>query len=97
MRAAITALLILILLSKTAVGGSVITTNLPANNAIVNIDARADGAANYGPSQDQWYWPFGGPAGLLQYTIQPGTYTFHCTNHPSMRGTLTRVQKRPRE
>jgi len=35
MRAAITALSILILLSRSAMGGSVITTNLPANNAML--------------------------------------------------------------
>lgn len=83
MRARITALSVLVLATRSVLGGSVITANLPANNAIVNIDARADGAGTYGAAQDQWYQPFGGPSGLLQYTIQPGTYSFQLTN-PSL-------------
>jgi len=41
-----------------ALGGTVITANLPANTAIVNIDARADGAASYNGDQSLWYQPF---------------------------------------
>jgi len=57
-------------------GGMVITNNLPANTAIINIDARADGAAGYDGGQTHWFKPFniGGP--LLQYTVQAGTYAF---------------------
>ena len=33
-------------LASTALGGTVITANLPPDTAIVNIDARVDGAAN---------------------------------------------------
>jgi hypothetical protein len=71
--------------SEGLYGGSVITTNLPANTAIVNISGTQDGAANYDGTQDKWYGPFSasGAAALLKYTIQPGTYTFKLTN-PSM-------------
>jgi hypothetical protein len=59
-------------------GGTVITTNLPENVAIINISGTQDGAANYNGDQSLWYQPFntGGAAGLLRYTVQPGTYTF---------------------
>jgi hypothetical protein len=69
-----------------AIGGNVITANLPANTAIVNINAMQDGSANYsGVNQDLWYQPFftGGASGLLQYAIQPGTYSFRLTT-PSL-------------
>ncbi len=71
-----------------ALGGTVITANLPANTAIVNISGTQDGAAGFDGSQDRWYHPFftGGATGLLQYTIQPGTYTFHLIN-PSLATT----------
>ena len=63
-------------------GGTVLTANLPANTAIVNIDARLDGAAAYDGPQDKWYHPFSaqGASELLQYTIQPGTYQFRVIN-----------------
>jgi hypothetical protein len=84
--------------ASLALGGSVITTNLPANTAIINISSTQDGAANYGGSgQDFWYQPFftGGATALLEYTIQPGTYTFRLTN-PTLAGaqfsTLTSGQ-----
>lgn len=62
--------------------GTVITTNLPAGTAIVNINAKQDGAANWNGGQDSWFDPFftGGASELLQYTVQPGTYTFRLTN-----------------
>src|SRR5690242_20461106 len=76
---------IVILVAETAYTGSVITTNLPANTAIVNISGTQDGTANYDGTQDRWYGPFSasGAAALLKYTIQPGTYTFRLTN-PSL-------------
>ena len=57
--------------------GTVITANLPANTAIVNIDGRADGAASFDGGQTHWFHPFNTPGGtLLQYTVQAGTYAF---------------------
>jgi hypothetical protein len=56
--------------------GTVITTNLPANTAIVNIDGRADGAAGFDGGQTHWFQPFNTGGTLLQYTIQAGTYGF---------------------
>lgn len=59
--------------------GSVITNNLPAGTAIVNINAQQDGSATYsGPGQSLWYQPFntGGPNQLLAHTVLPGTYGF---------------------
>jgi hypothetical protein len=66
----------------TATCGTVITTNLPTNRAIVNINAKQDGAASWNSGQDSWYQPFftGGATSLLQYSIQPGTYSFRMTN-----------------
>src|SRR5664279_2354576 len=64
-------------------GGTVIMTNLPANTAIVNINAKEDGAAVYsGFNEALWYQPFftGGAAQLLEYTVQPGTYGFRVIN-----------------
>jgi hypothetical protein len=66
-----------------AFGGTVITTNLPANTAIVNISGTEDGAAVYsGVNAALWYQPFftGGAAQLLEYTVQPGTYGFRVIN-----------------
>src|SRR5689334_20463778 len=60
--------------------GSVITNNLPANVAIVNIDGRADGSASYSGDQSFWYHPFNTTNGLLQYTVSPGTYSFWAIN-----------------
>jgi hypothetical protein len=57
-------------------GGTVITANLPANTAIVNIDGRADGSASFGSGQSLWYHPFNTGSTLLEYTVQPGTYGF---------------------
>jgi len=47
--------------------GTVITTNLPPNTAIININATADGAAAFNGDQSLWYQPFNvaGPAQLL--------------------------------
>ena len=61
--------------------GTIITTNLPSNVEIVNIDAQQDGAASYSggnTGQAFWYQPFGsGPNGLLSIPVTPGTYTFN--------------------
>jgi hypothetical protein len=62
--------------------GTVITSNLPANTAIVNISATTYGAGNSsGSNQIYWSNPIVNPSGpLLEYTIQPGTYTFRVIN-----------------
>jgi hypothetical protein len=76
------AALVLLFAAEATHAGSVITTNLPANTAIINISGTQDGAATYDGSQDKWYGPFSasGAAALLKYTIQPGAYTFKITN-----------------
>src|SRR6478609_301075 len=73
---------LVLVLVGTATCGTVITTNLPTNRAIVNINAKQDGAASWNSGQDSWYQPFftGGATSLLQYSIQPGTYSFRITN-----------------
>src|SRR5579871_1333287 len=63
-----------------AKSGTVITANLPADTAIVNIDARADGAAAFNGDQSLWYQPFNTSSSLLEYTVQPGTYAFRVVN-----------------
>jgi hypothetical protein len=70
------------LMSQSVFGGNVITTNLPAYTAIVNINAQQDGAQSFDGGQDNWFHPFftGGATSLLQYTIAPGSYTFQLTN-----------------
>ena len=62
-------------------GGTVITANLPTRTAIININARQDGSATSDGGSDKWFHPFSslGAGGLLQYTIQPGTYRFRIT------------------
>jgi hypothetical protein len=60
--------------------GTVITTNLPSNTAIVNIDGRADGAATYNGDQSLWYHPFNSGTTLPQITVPPGTYSFWAIN-----------------
>jgi hypothetical protein len=57
--------------------GTIINTNLPAGDIIVDINGQQDGAANYGgPNQDLWYQPFNTGSTLLEVTLQPGTYAF---------------------
>jgi hypothetical protein len=69
-------------ISAAAFAGTIITSGLPANTAIVNISGTADGAASYNtgspgaPAQTYWYQPFNANGDLLEYTIQPGTYSF---------------------
>ena len=61
-------------------GGTVITTNLPTNTGIINIDARADGAASFNGDQSLWYHPFNTSGTLLEYPIPSGTYSFRVVN-----------------
>lgn len=76
--AAIAGSLVLALGATTSAhAGSIITTNLSADTvAIVNIDARNDGAGNFGPGQSAWFSPFAANGQLNQLTLGPGTYTF---------------------
>jgi len=62
--------------------GTVLTANLPANTAIINISGTQDGAATYNGDQSLWYHPFytGGTTHLLTYTVAPGTYFFRALN-----------------
>ncbi len=75
-------LLLAISVLPSVFGGSIITANLPAGTAIVNINARQDGAGSYNGDQSLWYNPFftGGATQLLEYSVQPGTYTFQVIN-----------------
>ncbi len=59
------------------VSGKVITTNLPAGLAIINISGTQDGAqhAPTGGANLLWDQPFSTLGQLLEYTVQPGTYT----------------------
>ena len=69
-----------ILLAPPVWGGTVITDNLPANTAIVNISGTQDGAASYNSDQSLWYQPFNTGGTLLEYTVQPGAYGFRVVN-----------------
>ncbi len=62
--------------------GTVITNNLPPNTAIINIDARQDGIANFSGGQAFWYQPFftGGATELVRYHVSAGTYVFRVIN-----------------
>lgn len=61
--------------------GTVINTNLPAGDIIVDINGQQDGASSYsGPNQDLWYQPFNLSGSLLEVTLQPGTYAFRAIN-----------------
>ena len=63
--------------------GTVITTNLPAGMAIVNVSGTSNtptvggdgGGASSGTNQSLWYQPFNTAGQLLEYTMPPGTYT----------------------
>ena len=61
----------LIVFLPPALAGTVITANLPANTAIVNISGTQDGAASYNGDQSLWYHPFSTVGTLLEYTVQP--------------------------
>ena len=68
---------ILASIAAVAFGGTVINTNLPAGDTIVNIGGTTDGAASFGgPNQDLWFQPFNSSGSLLEVTLQPGTYSF---------------------
>jgi hypothetical protein len=86
-------------------GGTIITTNLPSGDAIININGQQDGAAAYGGStqgltvlgvnQDDWYRPFNTQGQLLEFTFQPGTYRFRILNQTdaaAMFPSLTQAQ-----
>ena len=64
--------------SDDAWAGSVITANLPAGTAIVNINAQQDGAAGQNGDGSLFYSPFStqGGASLLTLPVTAGTYTF---------------------
>jgi hypothetical protein len=67
----------LVVAAFTASAGSIITSNLPVNSVIINIDATRDGAANYGgPNQAFWYQPFETGGTPPAYTFPAGTYSF---------------------
>ena len=68
--------------SWPGVAGTVITSNLPPNTAIININAREDGAARFNGDQSLWYQPFysGSATQLVEYTVAPGTYSFRVVN-----------------
>lgn len=76
--------------------GTIITTNLPSNDTIVDINAMQDGAAAYsGTNQNLWYQPFDTKGNLLEVTLEPGTYTFRVideTDAASMFPSLTGAQ-----
>jgi hypothetical protein len=67
-------------ISTAAFADGVITSGLPAGSAIVNISGTEDGAAEYNTgsphAQTYWYDPFNINGDLLEYTVQPGTYSF---------------------
>ncbi len=83
------AVAIVALAQMSARAGTIISTNVPAGAAIINISGTADGAASYGgstgsmqvlgPNQDDWYQPFDS-GGLLEYTFLAGTYEFRIIN-----------------
>jgi hypothetical protein len=79
----------LILPLNINVAGTVITTNLPANTAIINISGTQYGAAfSSGNNQIYWAGPFSqGGGALLEYSIQPGTYTFRIVD-PADAGSI---------
>jgi len=84
-----------ILSASSGLAGTIINTNLPAGDTIVNIGGTTDGAAAFsGSGQDLWYQPFNTGSQLLEVTLQPGTYSFRLLNQsdaasqfPSLTGT----------
>src|SRR6185437_830946 len=75
-------ILCLAVLLPQVFGGTIITNNLPANTAIININATQDGAGSFNGDQSLWYQPFyaGGATQLLNYAVSAGTYTFQIIN-----------------
>ena len=68
--------LLIVASSNGALAGSLISTNLPANTTIVNIEGFNDGAHVYDGDQSNWYQPFSQNGTLLELTLDPGTYRF---------------------
>ena len=76
-------------------GGTIITTNLPSGDAIININGQQDSAAAFGGStqgltvigvnQDDWYQPFNTQAQLLEYTFNPGRTVFESSTRSTPR------------
>ena len=62
-------------------GGTLITNNLPADTAIVNISAAQDGAAAFNGDQSLWYRPFNTTGTLLKYSVQPGIPSASISGH----------------
>lgn len=73
---------LILVCAMPAPAGTVITNNLPPNTAIININAKQDGAATYNPGQSLWYRPFytGGATQLLKHAVSPGRYSFRIVN-----------------
>ncbi len=83
-----------ILSASSGFAGTIINTNLPAGDTIVNIGGATDGAAAFDGPQDLWFQPFNTSNQLLEVTLQPGTYSFRLLNQtdaaslfPSLTGT----------
>lgn len=77
MHRTITPLCLLALVGASAVSaadGSVVPLN--PTQSIVNIDARANGAASYNGPQTLWYQPFSSSGVLPSLAVGTGTYTF---------------------
>lgn len=95
MAAGVFALSAALLPAPAAHAGTVITTNLPTSTAILNIDARSDGAAAFSqpnPPQAYWYQP---TATAPSITLAAGTYTFRIinpTDAASLYSRLTNAQ-----
>jgi hypothetical protein len=73
-------LAVAILSASSGLGGTIINTNLPAGDIIVDIGGTADGAAGFDGPQDHWFQPFNISGQLLEVTLQPGTYSFRVLN-----------------
>jgi hypothetical protein len=65
----------MLFLQLSVEAGSVITDNLPAGTTIVNIDARADGAATYSSDSDQTFW-YQPTSTAPSVTLPRGAYRF---------------------
>jgi hypothetical protein len=74
--------LLIIACRLPVLAGTVITNNLPANTAIININATQDGISYRNADQSLWYHPFytGSATQLLKYTVCPGVYSFRIVN-----------------
>lgn len=73
-------LFVLLTPAAPLLAGSTITTNLPANTVILNIDSQNDGAASFNGDQSLWYHPFSYTNSIPTFTVQPGTYSFRIIN-----------------